>query len=173
VAGARTTGEERGNIDRRIDGSFEIYDRRIREAQEALDKEREKNGVSGGDPGGGGAAAGGGGSAGGGGPAGSAGGGSSASRGGTSASRGGSSSGGSSSGGRPGSVREVTPGGSGTSSTGGASGSGPQSVPSDVGSGSDDDIVARQLREAAMKEKDPELREKLWQEYRDYKKGGT
>ena len=42
-------------------------------------------------------------------------------------------------------------------------------VPDDVGDGSDDDIVARQLREAAMAEKDPELREKLWQEYRDYK----
>jgi hypothetical protein len=165
VAGARTAGEERGNIDRRIDGSFEIYDRRIREAQEALDKEREKNGVSGGDPGGGGASAGGGGTAGGGGPAGSAGGGTSASRGGSSGS------GSSSSGGRPGSVREVSTGGGGGS--GGASGTGPQSVPSDVGSGSDDDIVARQLREAAMKEKDPELREKLWQEYRDYKKGGT
>jgi hypothetical protein len=34
----------------------------------------------------------------------------------------------------------------------------------------DDDIVARQLREAAEKETDPELKEKLWQEYRDYKK---
>jgi hypothetical protein len=43
-------------------------------------------------------------------------------------------------------------------------------VPPDVGDGRDDDIVARQLREAAQKEKDPELREKLWQEYRDYKK---
>jgi hypothetical protein len=31
--------------------------------------------------------------------------------------------------------------------------------------------VARQLREAAENEKDPELREKLWQEYRDYKAG--
>ena len=38
-----------------------------------------------------------------------------------------------------------------------------------MGDGSDDDIVARQLREAAMSEDDPELREKLWQEYRDYK----
>jgi hypothetical protein len=38
-----------------------------------------------------------------------------------------------------------------------------------VGDGSDDDIVARQLREAAMSEDDPELREKLWQEYREYK----
>ena len=33
----------------------------------------------------------------------------------------------------------------------------------------DDDIVARQLREAAEKEKDPELRKKLWEEYRKYK----
>jgi hypothetical protein len=35
----------------------------------------------------------------------------------------------------------------------------------------DDDIVARQLREAAEKETDPELKAKLWKEYRDYKKG--
>ena len=34
----------------------------------------------------------------------------------------------------------------------------------------DDDIVARQLREAAEKESDPELKEKLWKEYREYKK---
>lgn len=34
-----------------------------------------------------------------------------------------------------------------------------------------DDIVARQLREAAEKETDPELREKLWEEYRKYKEG--
>lgn len=32
----------------------------------------------------------------------------------------------------------------------------------------DEDIVARQLREAAEKETDPQLREKLWQEYRRY-----
>lgn len=42
-------------------------------------------------------------------------------------------------------------------------------VPADVGDGSDDDIIARQLREAAMTEDDPELREKLWEEYRSYK----
>jgi hypothetical protein len=42
-------------------------------------------------------------------------------------------------------------------------------VPADVGDGNDDDIVARQLREAAMAEQDPELREKLWEEYRAYK----
>jgi hypothetical protein len=44
-------------------------------------------------------------------------------------------------------------------------------VPEDVGNGNDDDIVARQLREAAMAEDDPELREKLWDEYRRYKNG--
>ena len=33
----------------------------------------------------------------------------------------------------------------------------------------DDDIVARQLREAAENETDPELKEKLWKEYEDYK----
>jgi hypothetical protein len=35
----------------------------------------------------------------------------------------------------------------------------------------DDDIVARQLREAAEKETDPELKKKLWKEYEDYKRG--
>ena len=34
----------------------------------------------------------------------------------------------------------------------------------------DDDIVARQLREAAEKETDPELKAKLWEEYEAYKK---
>jgi hypothetical protein len=35
--------------------------------------------------------------------------------------------------------------------------------------GSGDDVVARQLREAAERESDPVLREKLWDEYRKYK----
>ena len=52
----------------------------------------------------------------------------------------------------------------------GAATEGDPRVPPDVGDGSDDDVVARQLREAAMKEEDPELREKLWDEYREYKK---
>jgi hypothetical protein len=38
------------------------------------------------------------------------------------------------------------------------------------GGGEDDDIVARQLREAAENETDPELKEKLWKEYEAYKK---
>ena len=37
------------------------------------------------------------------------------------------------------------------------------------GSAQDDDIVARQLREAAENETDPDLREKLWQKYEEYK----
>lgn len=42
-------------------------------------------------------------------------------------------------------------------------------TPEDIPRGQDDDIVARQIREAAMQEKDPVLREKLWDEYRKYK----
>ncbi|WP_156507614.1 hypothetical protein [Halioglobus sp. HI00S01] len=41
--------------------------------------------------------------------------------------------------------------------------------PEDIPSGDDDDVVARQLREAAMREADPAVREKLWDEYRKYK----
>ena len=33
----------------------------------------------------------------------------------------------------------------------------------------DDDIIAKQLREAAEQEADPEVKEKLWEEYRKYK----
>ncbi|MEE2982624.1 MAG: hypothetical protein VX929_04955 [Pseudomonadota bacterium] len=43
--------------------------------------------------------------------------------------------------------------------------------PPNISDGRDDDIVARQLREAATKEADPILREKLWEEYRKYKAG--
>lgn len=41
--------------------------------------------------------------------------------------------------------------------------------PPDIPNGDDDDVVARQLREAAMREPDPAIREKLWAEYRKYK----
>jgi len=41
--------------------------------------------------------------------------------------------------------------------------------PGDIPQGNDDDVVARQLREAAMREPDPEVRERLWNEYRRYK----
>ncbi len=57
-----------------------------------------------------------------------------------------------------------------TDAGGGTTGDDRSRVPPDVGDGSDDDIVARQLREAAMEEEDPELRERLWDEYREYKR---
>ncbi|MEX1237186.1 MAG: hypothetical protein WD994_02845, partial [Pseudomonadales bacterium] len=44
-------------------------------------------------------------------------------------------------------------------------------IPDDVGNGQNDDIVAQQLREAAISETDPKLREKLWEEYKRYKAG--
>jgi hypothetical protein len=42
-------------------------------------------------------------------------------------------------------------------------------IPNDVADARDDDIISRQLREAAMQEEDPEIREKLWADYRRYK----
>ena len=64
--------------------------------------------------------------------------------------------------------------GGGMGGVGGGSGEPPQDPakyppPKDIPSGNDDDVVARQLREAAMREPDPAVREKLWDEYRKYK----
>ncbi|MFZ8985101.1 MAG: hypothetical protein ACO213_12580, partial [Steroidobacteraceae bacterium] len=59
----------------------------------------------------------------------------------------------------------------GGAGVGGSTGSGPREIPADIPDGSDDDVVARQIREAAMAETDPELRAALWEEYRRYKKG--
>ncbi|MFT6752051.1 MAG: hypothetical protein ACJA2O_002236 [Candidatus Azotimanducaceae bacterium] len=44
-------------------------------------------------------------------------------------------------------------------------------VPEGMPSAQGDDIVAHQLREAATAETDPQLKEKLWEEYRRYKSG--
>ena len=58
---------------------------------------------------------------------------------------------------------------------GGSAGGGPPADPAkypppkDIPAGDDDDVVARQLREAAMREPDPAVRERLWDEYRKYK----
>jgi hypothetical protein len=55
------------------------------------------------------------------------------------------------------------------------SGAGKQTVtggqPENIPDGSDDDVVARQLRKAAEQETDPQLKKKLWEEYRKYKQG--
>ena len=73
---------------------------------------------------------------------------------------------------------EQQAGGSSDSATYGA-GAGPGSpqrqgnngAPPGTPDGNDDDVVARQLREAAEKETDPVLKKKLWEEYRKYKEG--
>lgn len=57
------------------------------------------------------------------------------------------------------------------SSQGSGQGGNDRDQPADIPDGSDDDVVARQLREAAEQETDPELKEKLWEEYRRYKRG--
>ena len=41
-------------------------------------------------------------------------------------------------------------------------------TPSDIPDLVSEDIVAKQLREAALAEDDPELRDRLWDEYRKY-----
>ena len=56
--------------------------------------------------------------------------------------------------------------GDGSKKSSGGGGAGPQKVRT----GSDDDIVAKRLRKAAEEETDPELKERLWKEYNDYKK---
>ena len=63
-----------------------------------------------------------------------------------------------------------TGGGMGGASAGGSM---PQNTakypaPTDIPDGNNDDVVARQLREAAMREPDPAVRERLWDEYRKY-----
>jgi hypothetical protein len=68
-------------------------------------------------------------------------------------------------------------GGADRSSTGAGGGpvktprTGATGQPPGIPDGSDDDVVARQLREAAEKETDPVLQKKLWEEYRKYKQG--
>jgi len=42
-------------------------------------------------------------------------------------------------------------------------------TPEDIPVMVDDDIIARQLREAALSEEDPALRDRLWEEYRKYR----
>ena len=51
---------------------------------------------------------------------------------------------------------------------GGANGNG--ALANEIPDGNDDDIVARRLRKAAEQETDPELKDKLWKEYVEYKK---
>jgi hypothetical protein len=72
---------------------------------------------------------------------------------------------------RPGDLKSEKEGKSKEGSSGGATSSGSGAAATEIPDGSDDDIVARRLRKAAEQETDPELKEKLWKEYVEYKKG--
>ena len=169
-----TAEDKRAEIDRRFDETFAVFDARMRKEQETISQERAgREGASGGSEAGGegGAAAEGGGAANDGGAAGDGAGGQGKEGAGEGAETGDGASGSGGEGGQGGDVAA----GSGTQGSGGGvgggakGGAGSRDVPADIPDGRDDDIVARQLREAAMKEMDPELRERLWEEYRKYK----
>ena len=177
------TGEERtAQIDRELDRSLGVFDDELRKEQGIIAQRRGAGDGSGGSGGGGeggdaertaqgtgGAAAGGGGQEGG--MPGSAGAGGGNNQKGGAAGSGAGGENGDGQGKEGGSATGGQRGGGGGVGGGARGGNGPTTVPADIPDGSDDDIVARQLREAAMQETDPELREKLWQEYRNYKKG--
>ena len=177
------TGEERtAQIDRELDRSLGVFDDELRKEQGIIAQRRGARDGSGGSGGGGeggdaertaqgtgGAAAGGGGQEGG--MPGSAGAGGGNNQKGGAAGSGAGGENGDGQGKEGGYATGGQRGGGGGVGGGARGGNGPTTVPADIPDGSDDDIVARQLREAAMQETDPELREKLWQEYRNYKKG--
>jgi hypothetical protein len=157
-----TAEDRRAQIDRRFDETFAVFDDRMRKEQEAVSQERAARG--GGSAGGSATAESEAGTAGEGDEQGS---GKAASGQGPGAGQGGEA------GGRGESAGEQSGeqgGGGGVGGGGPLGGAGPNTAPADIPDGRDDDIVARQLREAAMKETDPELRERLWEEYRQYKK---
>lgn len=159
-----TSEDRRAQIDRRFDETFAVFDERMRKEQETISQERASS--SGSASGGG--AVGSESESGSGGESGESGVGESAEAGDGSGYAGVPGGRGESAGQQPGEQ-----GGGGGVGGGATGGSGPNTVPADIPDGRDDDIVARQLREAAMKETDPELRERLWEEYRQYKKSTT
>jgi hypothetical protein len=55
-------------------------------------------------------------------------------------------------------------------SSGNTNTAGNGAVAKEIPDGNDDDVVARRLRKAAEQETDPELKDKLWKEYVEYKK---
>lgn len=161
-----TTSERSARINRQFERSFGVFDGRMRDEQAVIAGQRGGRGGSGQgngtEAGGNGAAAGAGNGEGEGGESGDG----KSANGQAGGGQNGSGAGGSSGSGERGNGQS---GGGGYG--GGAKGAGgPSTVPAGIPDGSDDDVVARQLREAATNETDAELREKLWQEYRNYKK---
>jgi hypothetical protein len=144
---AATSGERGAGLDRELDESLSEFDDRLRKEQDVLSGKREETAAIVGAR---------------------------EQVGGASGGLGGEESGGAASTGGGGSTPES--GGSETADTressGGLGGTRGAPAPPGTPSGHDDDIVARQLREAAENEEDPELREKLWEEYANYKRGG-
>ncbi len=165
AGGALTPDEQRDALDRRLGASLSSFDEMLlKEQKEVAAKRAEQAATGGSGTGSGGEGESGGGT---GGPGARSGGGGKGEKGGetsgqtatgdraTGSPRGGGSSR------RGGRTTATAP--EGTPPTQGGS------IPKDVGDGRDDDVVARQIREAAMKEQDPAIREKLWEEYRRYK----
>ena len=162
-----TAEDKRAQIDRRFDETFAVFDERMRTEQETISQERASRAGSAGGSGTEGTE----GQEGQEGQAGREGQEGQEGQEGKEGQEGGGASGTGSEGGQGGDVvaGSGTQGGGGGVGGGAKGGGGPRDVPSDIPDGRDDDIVARQLREAAMKETDPELRERLWEEYRKYK----
>jgi hypothetical protein len=153
-----TAEDKRAQIDRRFDETFAVFDERMRTEQETISQERAGRAGSAGGSGAEGAE----------GREGQEG---QEGREGQEGQEGQGSGGAASEGGQGGDVAagSGSQGGGGGVGGGAKGGGGPRDVPSDIPDGRDDDIVARQLREAAMTETAPELRERLWEEYRKYK----
>jgi hypothetical protein len=158
LSNVETSEERREGLDRKLDSSLSEFDSLILREQEILEQRRESSAAAGGGGGAGTAEAGGG-------SRGGAEGGDESEPSGAAEGTGGSSD-------EPSGEEVATKEGAPTEGSEAETGEVSNGrIPPDVGDGSDDDIVARQIREAAMKEDDPELREKLWDEYRAYKFG--
>ena len=149
-AGSATTAEERRTVlDKRLDDSLGTFDKQIRSEQERTAQERDSRAASGAGSG--------------------------------SASGDAAAGNGPASGSRPGDLRSegadsreaatnaAKQGDKQDRGTIGGAGSG--GADRGIPSGDDDDIIARRLRRAAEQETDPELKEKLWKEYVEYKRG--
>jgi hypothetical protein len=187
ATGALTPDEHREVLDRQLDASLSAFDAMLLKEQQAAAAKRAEEMASGGSGTGEGGEGEGEGSGGGGGTGGSGGGKGGQKGDGKADRKGGTRTTSTREGGREGSADDTgddadratgsarggsRPGG-GRSTTSDPEGAPPSSdatlPPPDVGDGRDDDVVARQIREAAMKEEDPAIREKLWDEYRRYK----
>ncbi|MCB1625717.1 MAG: hypothetical protein KDI32_14075, partial [Pseudomonadales bacterium] len=151
-AGAQTSGERRAALDRRLDQSLGEFDTTLRTEQERVARERDAQ-----DRAAGGGAAG-------------------RDSGSQSTGADGADTRSASVGARPGDLKSdrdgkaAEPGKENDSSGPSASGGGGGAAGRDIPDGSDDDIVARRLRRAAERETDPELKDKLWKEYAEYKR---